>query len=109
MPPPDPSTAGRSLRIDGWSTSQLPTTAAGSATLAGGATEDTANSGLRLEPELPDHVAIAKEVTEPTPAEEFAAVLDDDDDAIRQSRLLRQQMRGLARQVTMDPNDGMEL
>ncbi|MCD9821373.1 conjugal transfer protein TraG [Bradyrhizobium japonicum] len=109
MPPPDPSTAGRSLRIDGWSTSQLPTTAAGSATLAGGATEDTANSGLRLEPELPDHVAIAKEVTEPTPAEEFAAVLDDDDDAIRQSRLLRQQMRGLARQVTMDSNDGMEL
>ncbi|MFK4530907.1 conjugal transfer protein TraG [Bradyrhizobium barranii subsp. barranii] len=109
MPPPDPSTAGRSLRIDGWSTSQLPTTAAGSATLAGGATEDTANSGLRLEPELPDHVAIAKEVTEPTPAEEFTAVLDDDDDAIRQSRLLRQQMRGLARQVTMDPNDGMEL
>jgi type IV secretion system protein VirD4 len=109
MPPPDPSTAGRSLRIDGWSTSQLPTTAAGSATLAGGTTEDTANSGLRLEPELPDHVAIAKEVTEPTPAEEFAAVLDDDDDAIRQSRLLRQQMRGLARQVTMDPNDGMEL
>ncbi|MET4231227.1 type IV secretion system protein VirD4 [Bradyrhizobium sp. LA6.10] len=109
MPPPDPSTAGRSLRIDGWSTSQLPTTAAGSATLAGGATEDTANSGLRLEPELPDHVAIAKEVTEPTPAEEFAAVLDDDDDAIRQSRLLRQQMRGLARQVTMDPNDSMEL
>ena len=71
--------------------------------------EDTANSGLRREPELPDHVAIVKETTEPTPAEEFAAVLDDDEDAVRQSRLLRQQMRGVARQVAMDPNDGMEL
>ena len=73
------------------------------------AEEDTANSGLRREPELPDHVAIAKETTEPTPAEEFAVVLDDDEDAVRQSRLLRQQMRGVARQVSMDPNDGMEL
>jgi type IV secretory pathway TraG/TraD family ATPase VirD4 len=51
----------------------------------------------------------AKETTEPTPAEEFAAVLDDDEDGVRQSRLIRQQMRGVARQVAMDPNDGMEL
>jgi type IV secretion system protein VirD4 len=71
--------------------------------------EDAANSGLRREPELPDHVAIAKETAEPTPAEEFAVVLDDDEDAVRQSRLLRQQMRGVARQAAMDPNDGMEL
>ena len=71
--------------------------------------EDTANSGLRREPELPDHVAIVKETTDSTPAEEFAVVLDDDEDAVRQSRLLRQQMRGVARQVAMDPNDGMEL
>lgn len=61
------------------------------------------------QPELPDHVAIAKETAEPMPAEEFAVVLDDDEDAVRQSRLLRQQMRGVARQAAMDPNDGMEL
>jgi len=73
-----------------------------------GAEEDTANSGLRREPELPDHVAIVKETTEPTPAEEFAAVLDDDEDAVRQSRLMRQ-MRGIARQAALDPSDGMEL
>jgi type IV secretion system protein VirD4 len=36
-------------------------------------------------------------------------VLDDDEDAVRQSRLMRRQMRGVARQVAMDPNDGMEL
>ena len=73
------------------------------------AEEDTANSGLRREPELPDHVAIVKETTESTPAEEFAVVLDDDEDAVRQSRLIRQQLRGVARQVALDPNDGMEL
>ena len=56
-----------------------------------------------------DHVAIVKETTEPTPVEEFSAVLDDDEDAVRQSRLIRQQMRGVARQAALDPNDGMEL
>ena len=74
------------------------------------AEQDAANSGLRREPELPDHVAIAKEATDPRPAEEFAAVLDDEsDDAARQARILHQQMRGIARQVSLDPNDGMEL
>jgi len=71
--------------------------------------EDTVNSGLRREPELPDHLAIVKEAIEPTPTEEFAVVLDDDEDAVRQSRFLRQEMRGLASQAAMDPNDGMEL
>ena len=74
------------------------------------AERDAANSGLRREPELPDHVAIAKETTDPRPAEEFAIVLDDEsDDAASQARILRQQMRGIARQVSLDPNDGMEL
>jgi type IV secretion system protein VirD4 len=37
-------------------------------------------------------------------------VLDDEsDDAARQARILHQQMRGIARQVSLDPNDGMEL
>jgi type IV secretion system protein VirD4 len=108
LPPPDPSTAGRSSRTDGWSTlatlkpPSLPTDRRQEE-------EDSANSGLRREPELPDHVAIAKETSEPTPAEEFAAVLDDDEDAVRQTRLLRKQMRGVARQAAMDPDDGMEL
>lgn len=107
LPPPDPAASGRSSRTDGWSTlgtlkaAPLPTD-------SGQGEEDKANSGLRREPELPDHVAIVKETTEPTPAEEFA-VVDDDEDAVRQSRLMRQQMRGVARQIAMDPNDGMEL
>jgi type IV secretion system protein VirD4 len=109
FPPPDPAASGASSRTDSWSTLgslTLPTAPTDKAKQGGG---DTANGGLRREPELPDHVAIVKETTEPTPAEEFAVVLDDDDDAVRQSRRLRQQMRGVARQVSMDPNDGMEL
>ncbi len=109
LPPPDPAAAGRSSRTDGWSALGTPKPTGGPTDKAAEAEEDTANSGLRREPELPDHVAIAKETTEPTPAEEFAVVLDDDEDAVRQSRLMRQQMRGVARQVVMDPNDGMEL
>ncbi|MCP3406194.1 conjugal transfer protein TraG [Bradyrhizobium sp. CCGB01] len=109
LPPPDPGVSGRSLRTDGWSTLGAPKPAPSATDRVVQAGEDTANGGLRREPELPDHVAIVKETAEPTPAEEFAAVLDDDEDAVRQSRLMRQQMRGVARQVAMDPNDGMEL
>ncbi|WP_407114121.1 conjugal transfer protein TraG [Bradyrhizobium sp. LMG 9283] len=108
LPPPDPGSASRSSRTDGWS-ALGPLKPTGGPDKTAEAEEDRANSGLRREPELPDHVAIAKETTEPTPAEEFAAVLDDDEDAVRQSRLIRQQMRGVARQVALDPNDGMEL
>jgi type IV secretion system protein VirD4 len=109
LSPPDPAASGRSSRTDGWSAIETLKPAAVSPEKAEQPEEDTANSGLRREPELPDHVAIAKETTEPTPAEEFAVVLDDDEDAVRQSRLIRQQMRGVARQVALDPNDGMEL
>jgi type IV secretion system protein VirD4 len=71
--------------------------------------EDAANGGLRREPELPDHVAIAKE-TAPTPAhEEFAIIDDEPEDAARQARTLRQLLGGLARQASLDPADGLEL
>lgn len=47
---------------------------------------------------------------EQKPAEEFAGLLDEEpEDAARQSRVLRRQMRGVARQVSLDPGDGMEL
>lgn len=109
LPPPDPASSGRSSRTDGWSTQGTLTPTTRLTEKAAQAGEDTANSGLRREPELPEHVAIVKEATELTPAEEFAVVLDHDEDAVRQSRLIRQQMRGAARQVAVDPNDGMEL
>jgi len=63
--------------------------------------EDTANSGLRREPELPEHLAIAEETALQEPREEFAVIDDDSEDNVRQARVLGQQMRarstGLAR------------
>jgi type IV secretion system protein VirD4 len=70
---------------------------------------DRANSGLRREPELPDHVAIVKETTDQKPAEEFAIMLDEEPEDVAQRQALRRQMTGVARQVSLDPNDGMDL
>jgi type IV secretion system protein VirD4 len=72
------------------------------------AQEDAANGGLRREPELPEHVAIAKETTTAPPSQEFSIVDDDPDDAARQAAA-RRRMQGLARQASLDPGDGIEL
>ena len=58
---------------------------------------------------LPDHVAIVRETTNAPAHEEFAVIDDEPEDAARQARVLRQQMRGLARQASLDPADGLEL
>jgi type IV secretion system protein VirD4 len=71
--------------------------------------EDTANSGLRREPDMPAHVAIASEATAPPQTREFDVVEDTDDSAALQARTLSQQMRGIARQAALDPDDGLGL
>ncbi|CAN7712204.1 conjugal transfer protein TraG [Aminobacter sp. LjRoot7] len=107
MEPPDPSELDRTSRSDNWSTvlPQDPDPVSATAEVP-----DSANAGLRREPELPEHVAIAKETTDHTPAQEFAHILDDEpEDAARRRQALRRQMSGIARQVALDPGDGMEL
>ena len=71
--------------------------------------EDEANAGLRREPELPDHVAIAKETTPSHANDEFALIDDIPDAVVQQTQELLQRMRGVARQATMDPADGLDL
>jgi type IV secretion system protein VirD4 len=105
--PPEQAKSHQSAQTDDWS-AQKPLTPE-KALLPGDKEIDTANSGLRREPELPDHVAIVKETVDPKPAEEFAVMLDDDDDSpARQSQVLHR-MRGVARQAALDPGDGMDL
>ena len=107
LTPPDPSKSGRTNRGDSWSTlvPQKPDPA-----LMAAHAPDSANAGLRREPELPDHVAVVKETTDQKPAEEFAHILDDEpEDVARQRPALRRQMTAIARQVALDPGDGMEL
>jgi len=74
-------------------------------------TEDPANAGIRREPELPEHEAIAPETPQTRPAREFDD-LDDEPNAEEgiKSRLLQARAsRSLARQVALDPGDGMAL
>ncbi|MVA58494.1 conjugal transfer protein TraG [Agrobacterium vitis] len=115
LPPPAVSPAQRaSSGSDDWAgrvaaaPPELPVPSDGAALVASLDESDTANSGIRKEPDLPEHedvdTAPSKEL-----ANEFELPEDDPDDEGIRSRALRRQMLGLARQVSLDPNDGLEL
>ena len=95
---------------DDWTTLSLPepgVAVAGGSVAGSLADEDPANAGIRREPAIPEHEAIASE--QPKPSPEFAMLEDDpDDDAIR-AKPLNQNFRGLARQAALDPDDGLGL
>jgi type IV secretion system protein VirD4 len=69
--------------------------------------EDPDNAGVRREPTLPEHEAIAPEV--PQPADPFAILMDDPDDEPVQANMLRHAMRTIARQAALDPGDGFNI
>ena len=74
----------------------------------GNAEDDPANAGLRREPGLERHKDIAPEPIKPA-VNEFDPEMDQrDDDTIRVRALVRN-VRSIARQVSLDPGDGMEL
>jgi type IV secretion system protein VirD4 len=113
LPPPKPNPAELSgnIPLDDWSRLPVPDSADGPQKAAvssnAQASDDPANSGIRREPELPEHEDIAPEAQRPSP--EFVFREDDaDEDAIR-ARVLRANARSLARQAAMDPGDGMPL
>jgi type IV secretion system protein VirD4 len=100
LPPPKLGRTSQPVRPDDWSS--LPLRKPSAAVLTEiDKPQDAANSGLRREPELPDHPT-----TVSTPSKEFA-VTDDTDDSVQQARVLSQQIRGLARQAALDPGDGL--
>ncbi len=71
------------------------------------AINDQANSGIRREPELPQHEEVIPELG-PAKAEfEFAD--DETDDEVQRATSLRKQAADLARQASMDPGDGLGL
>ena len=85
---------------------QVPSVADGPAAAAPNArTGDSANAGIRREPELPDHELVVPK----TPESVFAVIEDEPDDQPERARALRQRMSGVARQAAMDPNDGISL
>ncbi|CAD7338120.1 conjugal transfer protein TraG [Sphingomonadales bacterium 58] len=106
--PPDPAALRpRDVRPDDWTGLAVTADPAEIAAIIR-RQEDAANSGLRREPELPDHVAIVKETTPAPPAQEFSIVEDEPEDAARQAAA-RRRMQRIARQASLDPDDGIEL
>ena len=96
----------RFIRPDDWS--GLPPVAVDPKPKTGGPSgDDLDNAGIRREPTLPEHEAIAPEA--PQPADPFAILVDDADDEPIQENMLRQRMRTVARQVALDPGDGLKL
>jgi type IV secretion system protein VirD4 len=94
---------------DDWSGLPVPAVGAGPEASSSGKTrsDDPANGGIRREPELPQHEEIVRELVKPTPEFTFGEEAPDEDAA--RARALRQQVRNLARQGAMDPDDGMGL
>jgi type IV secretion system protein VirD4 len=69
--------------------------------------EDSDNAGIRREPELPEHEEMVLEPRKP--AQEFELADDEPPDAAQDRQTLQRRTRRLARQVALDPGDGMDL
>jgi type IV secretion system protein VirD4 len=73
-----------------------------------GTDDDSANADLRRDPQLERHIDIAP-TSMPAPANEFEMDQPEQDiDAVGQAAT-RRQMQRLARQASLDPDDGIEL
>ena len=70
--------------------------------------QDLANSGIRRQPGLPQHEEVVPGRAKATPEFTFVEENSDDDEDLR-ARALQRPARGLARQILMDPGDGMKL
>jgi type IV secretion system protein VirD4 len=93
-------------RSDDWS-SLLPVTVDPKAATGGPSADDLDNAGIRREPTLPEHEAITLEA--PRLADPFAILMDEADDEPMQRNMLRQRMRSVARQASLDPGDDLGL
>ncbi len=107
LPPPalstlpnvnDPSGARRRQDANPWAQAIVP---------AVQPAEDPDNAGIRREPELPEQEEV---VVEPRkPVREFELSDDDPPDPSQDVQALQRRTRRLARQVALDPGDGMDL
>jgi type IV secretion system protein VirD4 len=71
------------------------------------ATEDPANAGIRREPELPEHEEIVPELK--TPVQEFEPMEEEPDDEVQRQRIMQRTFGAVARQVSLDPGDDMQM
>jgi type IV secretion system protein VirD4 len=116
LPPPSLATASEGTSgdrpnggADDWSALPLPAPEEDAAgPIAGSLSEeDSENSGIRREPTLPEHEAIA--IEEGKPNLEFALLEDEPDDEAVRASTMRQRFGAVARQAALDPDDGIPL
>jgi type IV secretion system protein VirD4 len=109
LAPPPTGEKGSTPSLDDWSRLPVPAVSVGREVSSSGETpiDDSANSGIRREPELPQHEEILPEQVKAEP--EFVFGEDEPDDEAVHARMLRQRAQRLARQAAMDPGDGMQL
>ncbi|KXV60063.1 conjugal transfer protein TraG [Acetobacter senegalensis] len=109
LPPPATGTKRPSAPpSDDWSALEVGVPSGGPAPDGSNrAGDDPANSGIRREPELPEHEDVAP--PERPGMQEFDVLDDEPDVDAARARAIRQQARSVARQATMDPADGLDL
>ncbi len=110
LPPPDlaaVSAAAPPSPSDDWTSRVVAATSPAAATAASGAEGDPDNAGIRREPELPEHEEIVP--PPPSPAQEFELLDEEPDVDAAKASTMRHRMRMIARQASMNPDDGIEL
>ncbi|MEO5322875.1 conjugal transfer protein TraG [Mesorhizobium sp. CC13] len=109
LPPPELRSPAE-VRADDWSKLPIPvqSTSAATSGVQQQDDEDPTESERRLQPELNRVKPVEKKEPIENEFEIDPSDDGDDDDAVRNRRMTRL-MQGVARQVSLDPNDGMEL
>ena len=109
LTPPDLVAAplAPSPSADDWSGRVVAAESHSTTDAADGTEGDPANAGIRREPELPEHEEIV--APPPSPEQEFEFLDDEPDVDAAKARAMRQRMRMVARQVAMNPDDGIDL
>ncbi|MFB2533533.1 conjugal transfer protein TraG [Paracoccus sp. p3-h83] len=109
LTPPDLSAAplAPSPSTDDWSDRVVAADSRSASVAADAAEGDPANAGIRREPELPSQEEII--APPPSPEQEFEFLDDEPDVDAAKARAMRQRMRMVARQVAMNPDDGIDL
>ena len=109
LTPPDLVAAplAPSTSADDWSGRVVAAESRSATDAADGTEGDPANAGIRREPELPEHEEIV--APPPSPEQEFEFLDDEPDVDAAKARAMRQRMRMVARQVAMNPDDGIDL
>ena len=102
LAPPDPaSDSAMNPSPDDWTSRVVAAESRSAPAAADGAEGDPANAGIRREPELPSQEEI---VAPPSSPEQ-----DEPDVDAAKARTMRQRMRMVARQVALNPDDGIDL